>query len=156
MHRTKQLVLLVLALFFACLISSDADITITPEEIAGAEKIMGLSFTPQERDSLEKDLVNQWKDYKRIRDIDIPNSTPPALIFNPIPVGFQIPDQPSSFKMSPASKTDLPEKRVNFFIEQVHCRPGKFSSLSHDHMGRYNKVPHSYGFSKKLVCRKRQ
>ncbi len=118
MKLLHRIVILIAIFFISCLVFSDQEVTFTQKEIAGAEKIMGLNFTSEERDSLTKDLVEQLKDYEKIRTFDLPNSVPPALNFNPIPIGFKIPDQPSGFKMSPA-----PNKNVPAYLEDLAFWP---------------------------------
>jgi len=109
MNHLRKFIPVVLVFSISCLISSDGEITFTQDEIAAAEKIIGLDFTEQERDSLMKDLTDQLNDYQKIRELDLPNSVPPALGFNPIPVGFKIPEGPSALKMSPAANTIVPD-----------------------------------------------
>lgn len=58
---------------------------ITPEDVSHAEKLIGLNFTPNERDTLMEDVRQQKKAYKAMRQVDIPNSVPPIIEFNPVP-----------------------------------------------------------------------
>ncbi|MFC1619142.1 amidase [Candidatus Neomarinimicrobiota bacterium] len=60
---------------------------ITRKQVAAAEKIIGLSFTRAEADSMLPDLDESLANYRHLRDLDIPNSVVPALLFNPVPVG---------------------------------------------------------------------
>jgi len=55
--------------------------------VAEAETIIGLEFTPEERDSLRTDLLDNLTSYQAMRDIPLDNSVAPALVFNPIPRG---------------------------------------------------------------------
>jgi Asp-tRNA(Asn)/Glu-tRNA(Gln) amidotransferase A subunit family amidase len=56
---------------------------ITVEMIAAAEKIAGLSFTPEERDLLARGLKSLAENYAKLREIDLPNRVPPAFRFDP-------------------------------------------------------------------------
>jgi len=61
---------------------------VTPALIAAAEKIIGLQFNQAERDSMLGDLHENLQNYEKIRQVPLPNSVPPALAFNPVPVGM--------------------------------------------------------------------
>jgi len=77
---------------------------ITLETVASAEKIIGLEFTPVERDSMLSGMQDVLKDYQKIRNYPISNDIPPALLFNPLPSGFK-PDI-----VQKPIRWDLPEK----------------------------------------------
>lgn len=62
---------------------------ITKEIIPDAEKIIGLEFTNAERDSMQEALNEQLGNYNSIRKVHLGNNIPPAVLFNPIPVGFK-------------------------------------------------------------------
>jgi len=109
MSKMKTLAAIITVISFSCLISSDEEMMFTHAELAGAEKIIGLNFNDQERDSLIEDLKDNLKDFEKIRTYPLPNNLPPALYFNPIPLGFQMPDQPSALNMSPATAGEVPE-----------------------------------------------
>jgi Asp-tRNA(Asn)/Glu-tRNA(Gln) amidotransferase A subunit family amidase len=81
---------------------------IKAENIAGAEKIIGLEFTQTERDSMLQDLIDNLKSYLALRAVEIPNSIPSAMEFNPIPVGFKIEKEKSRFVASKARKLERP------------------------------------------------
>ncbi len=81
---------------------------IKTENIAGAEKIVGLEFTRMERDSMLQDLIDNLKSYLALRGVEIPNSIPPAMEFNPIPVGFKIEREKRSFVASKTRKLERP------------------------------------------------
>ena len=80
---------------------------ITSEMVDVASRIIGLTFSPAERDSMLDNLDNYRKDYDELRKIDLPNSVAPALYFNPIPAGFVMPTGTSSFKASAPEKLVL-------------------------------------------------
>jgi Asp-tRNA(Asn)/Glu-tRNA(Gln) amidotransferase A subunit family amidase len=78
------------------------------EDIAGAEKIIGLEFTQAERDSMLQDLIDNLKSYLALRGVEIPNSIPPAMEFNSIPVGFKIDKEERRFVAGKARKLERP------------------------------------------------
>ena len=81
---------------------------IKTENIVGAEKIVGLEFTQAERDSMLQDLIDNLQSYLALRGVEIPNSIPPAMEFDPIPVGFKIDKEERSFVASKARKLERP------------------------------------------------
>ena len=98
-------------LFLICLTISSQTFSqiITKENIEGAEKIIGLKFTDAERDSMLSSLDSQLVNYEHMRDISLKNSIPPAITFNPIPVGFEFPKEQKQIRFSDYSHTKLPE-----------------------------------------------
>jgi Asp-tRNA(Asn)/Glu-tRNA(Gln) amidotransferase A subunit family amidase len=77
--------------------------TIDPAAIAGAETVIGLEFTPAQRDSMLDNLNEQRKGYELVRKHTIPNSLAPALTFDP--------------RIGVEGKVNFPEKdgaRANF------------------------------------------
>jgi Asp-tRNA(Asn)/Glu-tRNA(Gln) amidotransferase A subunit family amidase len=65
---------------------------ITAENIANAEVLIGLEFSPAERDSMNRNLTNYRMSYETMRKQPISNSVSPAIGFNPLPHGF-VPNQ---------------------------------------------------------------
>jgi Asp-tRNA(Asn)/Glu-tRNA(Gln) amidotransferase A subunit family amidase len=59
------------------------DPVITVAMIEQAEKMVGVSFTPSEREMMVQDLNDALRDYEKLRAFPLPNSVSPALIFNP-------------------------------------------------------------------------
>ncbi len=60
-------------------------------DVAAAEKLAALNFTPQERDSLLSGVEELRNNYHRLRTYAPENGVAPALVFNPVPPGFDIP-----------------------------------------------------------------
>jgi len=83
--------------------------TITKENIENAEKIIGIEFTDAERDSMQTSLDEQLTNYKNRRKVELANSVPPAILFNPIPVSFEFPKEQNPVTFSDYSYTKLPE-----------------------------------------------
>jgi Asp-tRNA(Asn)/Glu-tRNA(Gln) amidotransferase A subunit family amidase len=81
---------------------------IKKEDIAGAERIIGLELTQMERDSMLQDLVENLQSYLKLRAVEIPNAVPPALQFNPIPVGTKLETAQRKFVASKARRLAVP------------------------------------------------
>ena len=62
-------------------------IPFTRESVGEAERLIGLEFTEVERDSMLEDLNENLGRYRSIRNLSITNSVPPAIQFNPVPIG---------------------------------------------------------------------
>jgi Asp-tRNA(Asn)/Glu-tRNA(Gln) amidotransferase A subunit family amidase len=60
---------------------------ITTQDLAAAGKIVGLEFTESERKLMLEDLQEQREDYRKLREVHLDNSVPPALHFDPDPEG---------------------------------------------------------------------
>ncbi len=93
---------------------SAADRAITPDSIAAAEKIIGLEFTPDERQMMARNLANRLGVYEQLRQQPFPNELPPAMVFNVLPPGFRpLPDKrppawrPRKGVRRPAAPDDL-------------------------------------------------
>lgn len=71
-------------IFFGCIHSDDSE-EIQKNEIASAEKLIGLQFNETERDSMMDNLNDQKSSYGKIREVEIDNSTSPAFLFDPVP-----------------------------------------------------------------------
>src|SRR5436190_4495153 len=82
---------------------------ITRETVAEAEKLIGLDLSESKMDMLVGGLKNQLTDFEAMRKFPLSNSVPPAMQFNPLPIGFKIDTKQKKFKMSPAGKVKMPE-----------------------------------------------
>ena len=82
---------------------------ITKSQVAAAEQLMRLNFTDAERDSMLSNLQEQAGAYEQLREIPLPNSVPPALVFNPVPVGFKFATERHPFKVSSPGTVRRPQ-----------------------------------------------
>ncbi len=85
--------------------------TLTIEIVKQAEKIIGLEFTPAEADSMLAELNDNRKNFEDNRKVELKNEVSPALIFNPLPVGFKFEKGGSSFKSSDVKTIKMPVDR---------------------------------------------
>lgn len=77
--------------------------------IVEAESLIGLQFNDAKRDSMLDDLNDNFKDYQAIRGVSIPNTIPPAILFNPIPVGMKFDAKQIPFTTSYIGKVIVPK-----------------------------------------------
>lgn len=82
--------------------------TLTREIVANAEKLIGLEFSDAKRDSMLDGLKDQATNYQNIRKVALPNSVPPAITLNPIPVGMKFEMARKLFVMSEPGKVAVP------------------------------------------------
>ncbi len=149
MLKSKKyaIIILTLATLLSACFTADQPRTIQRSDVISAENIIGLNFTDAERDSLLKDLQdNRRQAYSKIHEIVIPNQIPPALTFNPIPLGFQPKNQQNILKLSPPQQLTVPENREELCFYTVRdlgelLRTRKITSveLTHLYLNRLKK-----------------
>jgi Asp-tRNA(Asn)/Glu-tRNA(Gln) amidotransferase A subunit family amidase len=121
-----------LIIFFLLLISFQSSNEET-DPIAAAETLIGLEFTQAERDSLRDGLEDLKESYRAMREYPLANSNMPAILFNPIPPGFIIPDKQEKIDWKfndaeiPDNKNDLAFYTVAQLSELIKTK--KISSL---------------------------
>lgn len=73
---------------------------ITPETIAAAEKIMGVEYTPEERQLMLDNLEGQIASALARRAVPLPNHVPMAMRFDPRLADFAMPHGADALKLS--------------------------------------------------------
>ncbi|MFN4145682.1 MAG: amidase [Runella sp.] len=87
-----------------------ADAPLTAEIANQASKIFGIEFSAAERDSMLDELHDQLRGYENVRKIALSNDIAPALLFDPVPVGFRFETSKMPFIASSVVAT-LPKVR---------------------------------------------
>jgi len=70
-----------------------ASITVAAQEkypTKTIEPLYGISLTDAERDSLLSNIEGFQKEYEALHKYKLPNSVPMSLVFDPLPIGFQM------------------------------------------------------------------
>ncbi|WP_242920888.1 amidase [Pontibacter liquoris] len=88
-----------------------ADDKITIAVLQDAQKLMGLHFTDAQLDSATSEVEDFRKSYEAIRKVPLPNNVAPALVFNPIPVGYTFEQQRQAFEVATPDNVKLPKNR---------------------------------------------
>jgi Asp-tRNA(Asn)/Glu-tRNA(Gln) amidotransferase A subunit family amidase len=106
---------------------------ITPEMVGSAAEMVGLDFTLAERDSMLDDLAWYRQNYTAVRDVDIANAVPPALVFDPVPVGVDVSGEDRPMRLSPAAELEMPDDIESLAFYSVRdlgelIRTGKVTS----------------------------
>lgn len=99
---------IIISLFTSSIKAQDS--LITNNDIKGAQKLIALEFTEAEQDSMLDDLNSLLSDYKTNHKISPANDIPPAIIFNPIPVGFKVENNIDHVEFSDYSNTTMPDE----------------------------------------------
>ena len=107
MHRCKSL------FFVGCVIATSAfaqtnTYLVTREGVEQADGLIGIEFSEREIDLMLPGLREQRRNYETMRQFPLSNSVPPAMQFNPLPVGFKFETERRKFKPSPLPKIKLP------------------------------------------------
>ena len=102
---------------------------ITKEMIKDAEALAGLEFTDAEREAMVRGVNANARNYAQLRTVDIPNSVPPAVQFDPVLPGVKLPTErrtPRFTKVSgvrrPANLEELAFWPVLHLAELVRTR----------------------------------
>ncbi|CAN5662346.1 amidase [soil metagenome] len=74
--------------------------TITKEMVERAEKIAGLEFSEEQRESIARGLTNNVRGYERLRDVPLPNAVPPAVQFDAVLPGMRLPTERRELRYS--------------------------------------------------------
>lgn len=93
--------------------------SITVDIVKKAEKIIGLEFTQPEADSMLVELNDTRKSFEEIRKVELKNEVAPALVFNPLPSGFEFEKGASSFKASNIDNITLPKDKNDLAFYSV-------------------------------------
>lgn len=75
------------------------------------EHLYDLKFTPSERELMQKDLAEQREDYLMLHQFSLENSVMPAVQFNPIPLGFEMPSAEAPISIAFATEVEVPQNR---------------------------------------------
>ncbi len=74
---------------------------VTPELIEEAARLVGLSFTSEEREAMVDTLEGNLEVFRELREIPIPHGVFPCLHFNPLVPGQRIPGDRRPVRASP-------------------------------------------------------
>ncbi|WP_315822075.1 hypothetical protein [Paraflavitalea speifideaquila] len=98
-------------LSFLAIGSLQAQQKIDTTAITQAARLIGLSFTPAEKDSMADGLNDNLQHYRKMHQLSIPNSLPYPFAFNPAPYGLVVPTKQASIKWNIPVHIKLPVNR---------------------------------------------
>jgi Asp-tRNA(Asn)/Glu-tRNA(Gln) amidotransferase A subunit family amidase len=93
---------------------------ITPAVIDSAAGLIGLTFSPQEKDSMISTLTKQRENFEVLRKTKLDNSVGPSLIFNPLPQGFYTNQKQQTPDWGLPQSVNLPDKENDIAFLPVH------------------------------------
>ncbi len=129
----KQIVMTGFLLLPLFLSAQEKPIPLTIDDVVHAERLLDLTFTSAEQDSMLAGLEEQRGDYAKLREVVLPNSVPPSVFFNPIPVGMKLETKKQALKGStikahlPSNLDDIAFLSVGELAELVRTK--QISSL---------------------------
>lgn len=108
---------------------------ISIETIRHAEKLAGLEFTDEERENLRRGVKRLVGNYRKLREVDVPNNVVPALQFNPILPGMTFNTERRAIRLSEGPLREVPDdlEDVAFWTVMDLSRAieaGKISSVA--------------------------
>ncbi|MBM4169243.1 MAG: amidase [Ignavibacteria bacterium] len=126
---------------------------IRSEHVRSAERLIGLEFSDAKIDSALDGLNDQLKSFESVRTVALPNSVPPAFMFNPVPIGMTFEKTKKPFKRSSVGNVAVPQNIEDVAFHSVAqlaelIRTKKISSeqLTRMYLGRLKK------YGPKLEC----
>ena len=93
--------------------------SITTTGIVELEKILGLTFSAAQRTQLANTLTGHRAQFEAMRGLQLRNSEPLPLIFNPIPVSGAIEGTQEPITWSPPRRVVVPENRAELAFYSV-------------------------------------
>ncbi len=119
---------------------------IQKEHLQAMEAILGFTFTDAERDSMLENLNDRLESFAALRALDIPNSTPPALLFDPLPTGFEMPTEQYEILLGaprdlsvPTNLEELAFRSVRDLGEMLRTRKVTSEQLTRMYLDRLKK-----------------
>lgn len=116
---------------------------ITTDTIACAERVAGLEFTDEEREMMVRGLNGNLNSYREIRATPLPNGVHPAIRFDPLLPGHEVPTGPSALRHTrptgvqrPESLEDLAFAPLSTLAELIRARQITSMELTEMYLGR--------------------
>ncbi|HVM49600.1 MAG TPA: amidase [Candidatus Acidoferrum sp.] len=101
--------LLALGLLSPALVAAQTNTeAITRTVVVDAQRLIGLDFSEAKIDMMLPDLRDQEARFEALHRFALSNEVPPALLFNPIPVGMKFETRRRKFQMSAPARVKLP------------------------------------------------
>jgi Asp-tRNA(Asn)/Glu-tRNA(Gln) amidotransferase A subunit family amidase len=96
---------------------------------------MDLRFDSVEQVMIDSGMADLLDAYRAIRAYDLPNSTPPAIQFNPLPYGFKVPEATPKIKWEIPEGVSLPTRGADLAFMSIPelaslIRSGEISCLA--------------------------
>jgi Asp-tRNA(Asn)/Glu-tRNA(Gln) amidotransferase A subunit family amidase len=134
MNKNVLLLMLFVLTVFSCKESAKQEGQLKTRDVEVAERLFGLEFSNAERDSMLGAVNQNLESFNAIHEFSLKNEIPPALVFNPIPPGFQHDLESRTVHWPLPEVVTLPEERNDLAFCSVAelsvlIRTGKISSV---------------------------
>ncbi len=93
--------------------------TISKEDIRIAAKLIGLDFTEPERDSMLRDVRDNYTEYVRMHSLPLNNSVPMSLWQSPVLPGMQFETKQLPVKWNIPSNVNMPDNKADLAFYSV-------------------------------------
>jgi Asp-tRNA(Asn)/Glu-tRNA(Gln) amidotransferase A subunit family amidase len=126
---------------------------ITPEMIDAAAALAGITIAPDQKQMMLDGLNEQRSGYVDIRKLHIPNSVPPAYIFDPLPPGAKVntekrdPIYSTAVATMPKNLDDLAFATIPELADLVRTRKVSSMDLTQMYIARVRKYDPMLHFS---------
>jgi Asp-tRNA(Asn)/Glu-tRNA(Gln) amidotransferase A subunit family amidase len=121
-------------------------VEITTEMIADAATISGVEFTPEERETMLQGLNRNLRSYQALHEQAVPNGVSPAVRFDPVLPGRELPTEHRSLRRSrfpsarrPAALEEVAFWPVSKMAELVRARAVSSRELTEMYLGRLDR-----------------
>ncbi|NDV41735.1 amidase [Flagellimonas sediminis] len=106
--KLPHLALLSISLFW--LSCSSGKHSFTKKDVKGSEKLIGLSFSKKDIDTLYPYLERNLSGFDSLRKYPLDNDVFPAVRFDPVPFGFKMPEQLDGNDWNIPDYVEIPER----------------------------------------------
>lgn len=79
---------------------------IRKEDLAGAEALMGLQFTDEEREMMVEEINSRLDLFRALREVELPETLAPAVHFDALLPGTELPSGPSRVRAAPVMEVE--------------------------------------------------
>jgi Asp-tRNA(Asn)/Glu-tRNA(Gln) amidotransferase A subunit family amidase len=81
---------------------------VTREMVERAERIAGLEFTDEQRETIARGLTNNVRNYERLREVELPNAVAPAVQFDAVLPHMELPTERRGMRFVPPANVQRP------------------------------------------------
>jgi len=110
LHKTKNPLLVVSILFLFLFSCSSNKQSFTKRDVKKAEKLIGLDFSKRDIDTLYPYLKRNRSGFDSLRKYPLENDVFPAVRFDPVPLGFEMPEQLNGNDWTIPANVEIPER----------------------------------------------
>lgn len=110
LHKTKNPLLVVSILFLFLFSCSSNKQSFTKHDVKNAEKLIGLDFSKRDIDTLYPYLKRNRSGFDSLRKYPLENDVFPAVRFDPVPLGFEMPEQLNGNNWTIPANVEIPER----------------------------------------------